>query len=164
MVDMSAIRIVLADDHPQVRGCLRRIVERAADIVVVGEASNGYQAIRQVEELCPDVLVLDVEMPGLSGVQVTQRLRAGLVKVSILILSAIDDEQFIRAALASGASGYLVKDEAVKELAEAVRSLASGEVGWTATIKSKSMVSHAPRAIRRRRTGQPKPVSQRLSF
>jgi DNA-binding NarL/FixJ family response regulator len=124
------IRVVLTDDHPVVRSGIRQLLEKTADIVVVGEASDGAEALRLVNELSPDVLLLDMEMPGETGVQVAQQLQAAGSPVRILALSAYDDEQYIVGLLASGAAGYLTKEEALETIAEAVRGVAHGEEGW----------------------------------
>ena len=117
---MKTTRVVLADDHPIVRASIRRLLEKAGDIEVVGEAGDGMETIRMVEELAPDVLLLDVEMPGLKGFEVARRLRAAGASVRILALSAYDDKQYIMAMLASGATGYLTKAEAPQAIVHAV--------------------------------------------
>lgn len=127
---MVSTRVVLADDHAAVRLGIRIILERAPDIAVVGEASDGFQALRLVEDLMPDVLLLDMEMPGLKGVEVAQRLKAVGSPVRILALSSYDDKQYILGLLATGALGYLVKEEAPEKIVAAVRGVARGERGW----------------------------------
>ncbi len=127
---MNPIRVVLADDHPLIRAGIRGELEKADDIKVVGEASNGSEALQLAEKLLPDVLLLDVEMPGLSGIDVARHLRSIGSPVLILALSAHDDEQYVFGLLESGASGYLVKDEVPETIIEAVRGVAQGEEGW----------------------------------
>lgn len=127
---MPCIRVALADDHPIVRSGFHHLLEQAPDISVVGEASTGMDALRMVDELTPDVLVLDIEMPGLTGVEVARRLLEAGAPVRVLMLSVHDDAQYIRAALRSGAVGYLTKDEAPGVIVEAVRGVARGEDGW----------------------------------
>jgi DNA-binding NarL/FixJ family response regulator len=124
------IRVVLTDDHPVVRSGIRQLLEKTPDIVVVGEASDGAEALRLVSELSPDVLLLDMELPGETGVQVARQLEAAGSPVRILALSAYDDEQYIVGLLASGAAGYLTKEQALETIAEAVRGVAHGEDGW----------------------------------
>ncbi len=123
---MKITRVVLADDHPIVRTSIRRLLEKADDIEVVGEASDGIETIRLVEELAPDVLLLDVEMPGMKGFEVARRLQAAGTPVRILALSAYDDKQYILAMLASGATGYLTKEEAPQTIIRAVREAIEG--------------------------------------
>jgi DNA-binding NarL/FixJ family response regulator len=127
---MRPIRVVLADDHPLMRAGIRTEVEKADDITVVGEAGSGEEALALVHRLAPDVLVLDVEMTGLSGVDVARRLQAEASSVQILALSAHDDEQYVFGLLESGAAGYLVKDEVPETLVEAIRGVARGQEGW----------------------------------
>jgi two-component system, NarL family, response regulator DegU len=127
---MAVIRVVLADDHPVVRSGIRNLLEKAPGIQVVGEASGGEEALQLAGSLKPDLLLLDMEMPDLKGVEVAQRLRANGSTVRILALSAYDDKQYILELLASGASGYLVKEEVPEIIVEAVRGVARGEQGW----------------------------------
>jgi DNA-binding NarL/FixJ family response regulator len=127
---MMPIRIVLTDDHPVVRSGIRNLLEKVPDIVVIGEASDGAEALRLAAELAPDVLLLDMEMPGQSGVEVARQLRTDGSPVRVLALSAYDDEQYIVGLLASGAAGYLTKEEALETIVEAVRGVARGEEGW----------------------------------
>jgi DNA-binding NarL/FixJ family response regulator len=127
---MSVTRVLLVDDHPVVRAGIRNLLEKAPDIEVVGEASNGEEAIRMVENLTPDVLLLDMEMPGLNGSEVAQHLQAAGSSVKILALSAHDDKQYIQQLLANGAAGYLIKEEVPEAIVEAVRGVSRGEQGW----------------------------------
>lgn len=127
---MKDIRVVLADDHAMVRNSIRRLLSKASDIQVVGEASNGIEAIQTVNRLEPDVLLLDLEMPGLNGLEVLRSLQASHSPVRILVLSAYDDKQYVRELLNHGAAGYLTKDEAADCIIEAIKSIDSGEYGW----------------------------------
>jgi DNA-binding NarL/FixJ family response regulator len=123
-------RVVLADDHEVVRQGLKRLLDRVPEIEVVGEAKNGLQALQSVEELNPDVLLLDIEMPVMDGIEVARRIQQAKIKVRILILSAYDDREYIRALLDIGVSGYLIKGDAPSKIIEAVRGVASGQKGW----------------------------------
>ncbi len=125
-----AIRVVLADDHNMVRTGIRNILQAAPEIEVVGEADNGLQALELVADLSPDVLVLDVEMPVLRGIDVAQQLQAEGHAPSILAVSAHEDNHFIMEMLETGASGYLTKSEVPDSLVRAVRGVARGEQGW----------------------------------
>jgi DNA-binding NarL/FixJ family response regulator len=127
---LATTRVVLAEDNKTVRKGIKRFLNEAADIEVVGEAENGIDAMQLVNELHPDLLLLDVQMPKLSGIEVAKRLRKRRIKTRILVLSAFDDQAYIQAMLANGASGYLIKDEAPERILEAVRGVALGEVGW----------------------------------
>ena len=123
-------RVVVADDHAAVRAGIRSILRQAPDIDIVGEASDGMQALRLVAELAPDVLLLDMEMPGMNGVDVARQLKAARSPVRILVVSAYDDEQYVYGLLASGAAGYLLKEDAPTTLVDAVRGISSGARGW----------------------------------
>jgi DNA-binding NarL/FixJ family response regulator len=108
------------------------------DIEVVGEAKDGVEALSKVYELSPDVLLLDVEMPHLNGIEVARKLKKEGNNTTILVLSAYDDQEYIQAMLVNGASGYLIKDEAPERIIEAVKGVAQGELGWvSAKVRSK---------------------------
>jgi DNA-binding NarL/FixJ family response regulator len=127
---MSQIRVLLADDHPIIRSGIRLLLEQAPDISVVGETDRGNDVVKLVERLKPDVLLLDMEMPGQSGVDVAQELQQIGAAVRVLVLSAYDDDEYIASLLATGAAGYLTKEEALNTIVDAVRGVARGEEGW----------------------------------
>lgn len=129
-MNKKEIRVILADDHPVVRTGIRTLLQQADDIVVVAETGNGNDVFRLVEQLSPDVLLLDMEMPGLSGVEVAMRLKEQAAPVRVLALSAYDDEEYIRNLLLHGAAGYLTKEEAIESIIDAVRGVSRGEEGW----------------------------------
>ena len=122
----NPIRVILADDHAVVRKGIREFLEEAGDIAVVAEASNGEEALRLITQHAPDVAVLDIQMPKLSGVEVTRRLRATQANVRILILTAYDDDPYIFALLQAGANGYILKTASSDELARAVKTVYAG--------------------------------------
>ena len=124
---MEKIRIMLADDHPVARAGIRKFLNKATDIEVIAEASDGNQALELAKKLVPDVLLLDIELPGLKGVEVARELQSIASPVKILVLSTYDDKQFIFGLLGNGAAGYLTKEEVPETIVEAVRGVARGE-------------------------------------
>jgi DNA-binding NarL/FixJ family response regulator len=139
----SRTRVVLADDHARVRAGIRSLLESTPDIDVVGEAADGIEALRLVEQLEPDVLLLDVEMPRMTGNEVAAKLKENASPVRILALSAHDDSQYILGMLRNGASGYLMKEEVPDKLVKAVRGLANGEKDWVSSRVSQIIAARA---------------------
>ncbi len=125
---MNTLRIVLADDHVMMREGLKSLVNAQADMEVVGEAGDGNDALAKVHELQPDVVVMDISMPGLNGIEATGRLKVGGLKVKVLVLTAYDDSGYLRQLLEAGAAGYVLKKAAAEELVKAIRVVASGGV------------------------------------
>lgn len=130
------IRIVLAEDHSLVRAGLRALLERSGDIQVVGEASNGQETIDRVQELKPDVLVMDIMMPRLNGIQAAERIRDLKIQVHILIISMYADKGLVHQALQSGVKGYVLKTSVSEELLLAIRTVARGETYLSNEISS----------------------------
>ncbi|HEX7976023.1 MAG TPA: response regulator transcription factor [Anaerolineales bacterium] len=124
------IHVLLVDDHPVVRSGIRSLLEAARDIRIVGEAGEGSEALRLAEQLAPDVILLDMEMPGMSGVEVARRLQLTGSHARILVLSAHDDPQYVQELFSIGASGYLMKEEAPDMIIKAIQGVARGEQGW----------------------------------
>ncbi len=124
---MQAVRVLLAEDHEIVREGTRQLLERAGDLAVVGEAADGEEAVRLAESLRPDVLVMDVRMPKLSGLEATRQIRARQLPVRVLILSAYEDDQYVFPLLEAGADGYLLKTTSGRELIRAIRTLHAGQ-------------------------------------
>jgi two-component system invasion response regulator UvrY len=120
------IRVLLADDHSIVRAGLRRIVEDSEDMVVVAEAADGREAIRQVRKESPDVVVVDISMPGLDGLEVVSRLHSDYPNLPIIILTMHEEEQYVVRAIEAGAMGYITKRSAPEHLVNAIRKVLEG--------------------------------------
>lgn len=126
---MNKIRVLIVDDHNITRDGLETLVQaRAVDIEVVGTASDGREALARVEELRPDVVLMDVRMPNLDGVQATSEIRRRFPEVKVLILTTFDEEKYIVGGMTAGASGYLLKDVLFPELVEAIQVVHHGGV------------------------------------
>jgi len=121
------IRILLADDHVLVRQGFRMILAAQPDMEIVGEAGNGREAVEYAERLKPDIVIMDVAMPELNGIEATRRLAASLPRTRVLALSMHKDSVYVREILRSGARGYLLKDSADADLLAAVRAVAKGD-------------------------------------
>lgn len=131
---MSKVRILIADDHGIVRKGLRLQLEQQKDFEVVGEATDGREAIRMTEELNPDVVIIDVAMPNLNGIQATTQLVKKNPNLGVIILSMYSDESYLTRALSAGAKGYLLKDTADVDLYRAVQVVAQGKPFFSPTI------------------------------
>jgi DNA-binding NarL/FixJ family response regulator len=123
----STIRVLIADDHAAFRSGLRALLATAADIEVVGEAASGVDAVAEAERLQPDVVLMDVNMPGIDGVEGTRRIVDASPHVAILVLTMHDDDETVFEAVRAGARGYLLKGAQRVELVRAIRAVASGE-------------------------------------
>jgi len=134
---VNTLRIFLADDHTVMREGLRSLVNAQADMSVVGEADNGRAALLKARELKPDVVVMDVSMPELNGIQVTERLKRTCQKIKVLVLTAHDDSGYLRQLLEVGASGYVLKKVAAEELINAIRVVSTGGVYLDPTLAGK---------------------------
>lgn len=124
---MSPIRVLIADDHALVREGTRRMLEQETDMQVVGEAGDGEETVKLACELKPDVAIVDIAMPKLDGIEATRQIKERCPSVTILILSAYDDDQFIFSLLEAGAAGYLLKSVRSREFVDAVRAVHAGE-------------------------------------
>jgi DNA-binding NarL/FixJ family response regulator len=121
------IRVVLVDDQQLVRAGLRMLCDSAEDVEVVAEAHNGSEAVRRAAQLVPDVMLMDLRMPGMDGIEATRRILAARPSARIVVLTTFDDDDHLYPALAAGACGFLVKDAAPAELLDAVRRAAAGD-------------------------------------
>ena len=140
---MDKITVIIAEDHPVVREGTRQLLEREEDIEVTGEAANGAEAVALAERLSPDVAILDISMPVMTGIEATKKIKAIRPATAVLILTAYDDDPYVFALLAAGAAGYLLKDVPSAEVVRAVRSVHAGEPALHPTIARKVLARFA---------------------
>jgi DNA-binding NarL/FixJ family response regulator len=142
---MTPIRVLLADDHTLVRAGIRGLLQGLADVDVVGEAGDGQEALRLAESLRPDVVLLDVGMPGLNGLEVAGRIGAFDASIRVVILSMHSSEEYVLRALRAGCAGYLLKASAVSELEVAVRAVARGETYLSPAVSKRVVDDYVSR-------------------
>ncbi len=124
---MESIRIVIADDHPIVREGLAMVLNQEQDLAVVGQAENGLQAVAKVEELSPDVVLMDLQMPEMDGVEAIHKIKASFPDIGIIILTTFDTDEHIFNGIEAGARGYLLKDSPPADVLSAIRAVHRGE-------------------------------------
>ncbi|GIO12379.1 DNA-binding response regulator [Cohnella xylanilytica] len=127
MNEAIPIRVLVADDHPLFRQGVQTMLETAEDMRWIGEATTGEEAVRLAEELQPDVILMDIRMPGMSGMEAAQRIRAARPEVRILMLTMFRDDASVLTAMKAGARGYILKDASKDEILRAIRAVAGGE-------------------------------------
>ena len=143
---MAAIRVILADDHAVVRKGIRQFLEDEEDIVILAEASDGISAKTLIQQHLPDVAILDVRMPGATGIEVTRWVRQEGLPVRVLIVTAYDDNPFVTAALQSGANGYIMKDADAEQIIAAVRAVGHGQTALDPAVTRILLGANAPNA------------------
>lgn len=136
---MEPIRIVIADDHPLFRDGLRVLLESVVDMQVIGEAATGDDVIAQAQALQPDIILMDIKMPGLNGIEATRRILQTHPHIRILILTMFEDDESVFAAIRAGARGYLLKGAIQEETLRAIRAVASGEAIFGPAVAERLM-------------------------
>ena len=149
---MTVLKILLVDDHPIVREGLKTLILTQSDMEVIGEASDGQEACQQASLLQPDLVIMDISMPGLSGTQATERLCRECPKVKVLVLTIHEDKGYIRQLLAAGAAGYVLKRAAGEELIHAIRVVSAGRTYLDPDMAGKVVTGFV------RRTGESLPT------
>ena len=140
---MKKITVLLCDDHAMVRSGLRQLLKTAADIEVIGEAGNGHQSVRETRRLAPDVVLMDISMPLLNGMEAARQIVKEFPSAKVLILSAHNDDQYVQHAVKAGAVGYLMKECAENDLLRAVREIAQGNAFFSPAI-TKRLLKQPP--------------------
>ena len=148
------IRILLADDHAILRDGIRALLSDETDLNVVGEAKNGRQALEQARALRPDIVIMDIGMPLLSGLEATTQIRRDVPEARVLILTMHQNEEYLAHVLAAGASGYVLKDVAGRELVSAIRQVAGGEPFFSPSM-TKTLTSLYLHSLEAERTHDP---------
>jgi DNA-binding NarL/FixJ family response regulator len=146
---MNRTRILLADDHVVMRAGLRMILEKHEDLIVAGEADDGRQAVALADQLQPDIVVMDIAMPNLNGIDAAKQIVAKHPRIEIVFLSMNSDETYVLRALKSGAKAYLLKDSAEADLIEAVRSVRQGKSYFSPAV-SKTLLEEYSRQLQQR--------------
>lgn len=155
----AVIRVLLADDQQLVRAGLRMLCESVADMAVVGEAADGAAAVRLAEQLHPDVVLMDLRMPGVDGTTATARILARRPSARVLVLTTFDDDDHLYPALAAGACGFLVKDASPAELLDGIRRAAAGDSPFSQAVLRRLV----DQAVRTQGRAAPAPAAARLT-
>ncbi|MGW6508743.1 response regulator [Streptomyces niveus] len=149
------VRVVLADDQPLVRSGLRLVMADHPDLEVVGEAATGAEAVQLVRDTGPDVVVMDIRMPGMDGIEATRLITAGPTSTRVLVLTTFDEDEYVYGALRAGASGFVVKDMALNDILAAIRVVAAGDALIAPGITRRLIADFAGRPPQR----SPRPVA-----
>lgn len=165
---MSGTNILLVDDHALVRAGIRLLLERVADVSAIAEAKDGREAVRMIREQAPDLVLMDIAMPGLNGLEATARITKEFPAVRVIVLSMYANEEYVRGAIKAGATGYLVKSGAAVELEKAIRAITHGETYFSPAVnacivKSKSGGLSTDRAVIERLTPRQREILQLIA-
>lgn len=158
---MSEIRVLLADDHVLLREGTSQMLDREQDLRVVAEASDGEEAVRLAADTRPDVILMDIAMPRLNGIEATKQIKAAQPATAVLILTAYDDDQYVFALLEAGAAGYLLKNVRGRDLVEAVRAVHAGESVLHPVIARKVIDRFSPKRSHEETRDDPESLSDR---
>jgi DNA-binding NarL/FixJ family response regulator len=149
----DTIRVLIADDHPLFREGMRGRLDRVADVAVVGEAASGDEAVELANKLEPDIILMDIKMPGLNGIEATREILRASPQIGVLVLTMFEDDDSVFAAMRAGAKGYLLKDSGGEGVVHAIRAVASGEAVFGAGVAERIIgFFSAPRAAAPQRT------------
>jgi DNA-binding NarL/FixJ family response regulator len=149
----DSVRVIIAEDHPLFREGMRGRLDRVADVAVVGEAASGDEAVELAHKLQPEVILMDIKMPGLNGIEATREIQRANPQIGILVLTMFEDDDSVFAALRAGARGYLLKDSGGEGVVHAIRAVASGEAVFGPGVAERMIgFFSAPRAAAPQRT------------
>jgi len=140
----DTVRVLIADDHPLFREGMRGRLDRVADIAVVGEAASGDEAVELAHKLEPDIILMDIKMPGLNGIEATREILRASPRVGVLVLTMFEDDDSVFAAMRAGARGYLLKDSGGEGVVHAIRAVASGEAVFGPGVAERIRASFPP--------------------
>ncbi|MGI5159721.1 response regulator [Microbispora sp. CA-102843] len=154
------VRVLLADDQPLVRAALQMVIADAPDLDLAGEAGTGAEAVRMAEDIGPDVVVMDIRMPGMDGIEATRLITAGC-GAQVLVLTTFDDDEYVFGALRAGASGFLVKDMALDDILAAIRVVAAGEALIAPRVTRRLIEEFAGRPVPGPRPGRVAGLTER---
>ena len=147
----DTVRVLIADDHPLFREGMRGRLDRVADVAVVGEAASGDEAVELAHKLEPDVILMDIKMPGLNGIEATREIQQANPLIGVLVLTMFEDDDSVFAAMRAGAKGYLLKDSGGEGVVHAIRAVASGEAVFGPGVAERMIgFFSAPRAAPQR--------------
>jgi DNA-binding NarL/FixJ family response regulator len=147
----DSVRVIIADDHPVFREGMRGRLDRVADIAVVGEAASGDEAVELAHKLEPHIILMDIKMPGLNGIEATREIQRANPQIGILVLTMFEDDDSVFAAMRAGAKGYLLKDSGGEGVVHAIRAVASGEAVFGPGVAERMIgFFSAPRAAPKR--------------
>jgi DNA-binding NarL/FixJ family response regulator len=154
---MSKITILLADDHTVVRQGLKALLEAQPDMTVVGEASNGRQAMQIARKLAPDVVVMDIAMPSLNGLEATRQIIRAVPTAKVLILSSYNDDEYVSQLTEAGAAGYLLKQTAATDLIRAIREIRKGKAFFSPAVSKRLLEYYRETIVKGARVPRPRP-------
>lgn len=145
----ALIRLVLVDDHEMVRSGLHALLDTEADLQVVGEAAHGLDGVKAAAELQPDIVIMDLWMPGMGGLEATERIGVQSPSVKVVALTALEDQSSIQLAISAGASGYVLKRSAADELVRAIRAVAAGGLYLDESVANRAIapLRHRPKSL-----------------
>ena len=158
---MEPITLVLADDHTVLREGMRNLLEQERDIRVLGEAGNGNEAVAAVKALRPDIVLMDVVMPRLNGIEATKQIKRSNPSTAVLILSAYDDDRYVLGLLEAGAAGYLLKNATGREVIQAIRAVHAGEAVLHPAVAARLLARAAQSSSRPMPLDSEEPLTQR---